>query len=38
MGHVGTVKVPADSYSQATVAAAITAAVGSTHAVAGLSG
>lgn len=38
MGHQGTVKVPADTYSQATVSAAITAAVGNTHSVAGLSG
>lgn len=38
MGHTGTVKVNADAYSQATVAAAIQAAVDNTHAIAGLAG
>jgi hypothetical protein len=38
MGHQASVKVPVDTYSQATVSAAITAAVAATHGVAGLSG
>jgi len=38
LGHEGSVKVPATSYSQAAVQAAIQAAVDATHGVAGLAG